>query len=261
MIVVRSLWIGAAGLSSGQLQMDVVANNIANINTTAFQSRRPAFRDQMNMPLSRPIIPSTEELPTTSAGAGAAAIERDTGQGPLITTNNQYHLAIQGPGYFRVRAGDGSLRYTRAGAFSRDGSGRLVTASGAVLLLSNGSPLVLPEGTRNLTVTPDGLVLVETSSGTRELGQISIAIFNNPNGLESLGDDLYAVTLSSGPARDVRPGSEGAGELRQGMMEQSNVDLGREMVNMLLANRYTQFSARIVHTADEMMALANRLPT
>lgn len=248
-------------MGAGQLYMDVTAHNVANANTGGFRASRTSFRDRIGPRLHRPVLTPEDQLPVSSGGVAPAAISRSDGQGPLIPSGSPYHLAIQGPGFFRLRAADGTIIYTRDGSFALDAEGRLATPEGALLLDDDGSPLELPRNTLEFSVSQRGEVLVETPSGSRRIGTISLAMFINPSGLQSRGRNEFTATLASGPAQMETPGSGGSGTIIQGMLEQSNVNLGTEMVNMLLAHRYTQFNARVIQTSDEMMAMANRLPS
>lgn len=255
-----SLWIGASGLAAGRLQMDITAHNVANANTEGFQAAHAHFRNELYRPLTRPAVTPRDELPSAGGGVVAVATSRSTEQGPIIASPSPYHLAIEGPGYFRLRAPDGSIRYTRDGAFQPDGEGRLVSPGGEYLLDDAGRVITLPAGTRSVTVAEDGVVTAETGNGSEIVATIALAVFVNPGGLESVGNNMFVPSLSSGPAQLLQPGS-GSGRIRQGALEKANVELGVEMVNMLLAHRHAQFSARVVQTSDEMMAMANRLPS
>lgn len=254
-----SLWIGAAGMRAGSLAVDVVGHNLANVNTPGFRAGRPSFRDEVSQRLLRPALPGVDGPPQVGTGVNVVAVLPDPRQGALQTTGDPYHLAIEGSGFFRLRAPDGRIVYTRDGTFTTDAEGRLVHADGSLLLDDDNDPIELPRWAETFTVDPDGIVTVEGDGRRRVIATIGLAMFPNPSGLEALGNNLFAATPASGAEDVVEPGDDGAGVLRQGAYEMSNVDVAAEMVAMILAQRTFQLSARVVQTTDDMMALANQL--
>ncbi|HEX6990134.1 MAG TPA: flagellar hook-basal body protein [Bacillota bacterium] len=255
----RSLWIGAAGMFAGSTALDIVGHNLANVNTPGFRAGRPSFRDELSTRILRPALADADGLPQVGTGVNLAAVLPDPRQGALQTTGDPHHLAVEGSGYFRVRTPDGRIVYTRDGTFTADAERRIVHGDGNLLLDDDDDPVELPPWTESFTVAPDGTVTAEGDGNRQEVAAIGVALFANPAGLASLGDNLFAATPASGAEDVVKPGEDGAGILRQGVIESSNVDVAAEMVAMILAQRSFQLNARVVQTSDEMMALANQL--
>ncbi|MBX5469989.1 MAG: flagellar hook-basal body protein [Thermoleophilaceae bacterium] len=243
--MLEGLYSSAAGMAAQERRMDAVANDLANVSTTGYKRVRVAFRDLLygNAPM-RGAAPQVR----TGAGAAASPIGRDFGQGSLDPTGRPLDVAIEGPGFFRVREPNGVVGLTRDGNFHIDPRGRLVTTSGAQVLPG----IRVPAGTNvdEISIAADGTVSV----GSRRLGRLDVVTVRSPDGLTALGDNLYAVSPASGPARRVSPATTA---LRQGMLESSNADIADAMVDMIEAQRSYSLAAKAIQTQDEMAGIAN----
>ncbi|MCQ4347301.1 flagellar basal-body rod protein FlgG [Pseudomonas stutzeri] len=260
--MIRSLWTAKTGLESQQVQMDVIANNLANVGTTGFKRSRAVFEDLLYQNLRQPGAKSSTEnsLPSglqIGTGVRPVATERLHTQGNLQNTENSRDLAINGNGFFQVLLPDGSTAYTRDGSFQIDQNGQLVTASGYPLEPS----ITIPDNALSVTVAQDGVVSITEpgSTQTREVGQITLANFINPAGLQSIGENLYLETDSSGPRNESTPGLNGIGRLLQGYVETSNVNVVEEMVSMIQTQRAYEINSKAVQTSDEMLARLTQL--
>lgn len=258
----RALSIAALGMSAQQKMVDNIANNLANVNTTSFKKSSIAFQDlfYQNIATSkRGVAGQGEEGPQLQLGHGSkpVATVRNFSQGALQETGGSTDMAINGAGFFQVRMSDGSIAYTRDGNFSMNSEGRLITQSG--LPLADG--IDIPEDTVGLSVSQDGLVTAKLSGdqGQIELGQIELAKFVNPGGLQAMGDNLYQQTSQSGTPFFGTPGLDGFGSLQQGFLEQSNVEIVTEMVNLIQAQRAYETNSKMVQTAEDMMAMTNSI--
>lgn len=239
--------VAASALLAQQRSMDVVANNVANIMTPGFKAARADLTDLR--PGDRPGEGGQ------AGGTWLAGTTRDFRRGTLIWTGNPLDLAIDGPGFFRVRLPDGRWAYTRDGTLHRDANGNLVTAKG---FLVDTDVQLAPED-RNVSVSPDGSVWVETADGQRvQRGTLPLFRFPNPEGLEAIGDNLFAETPASGAPQEGTPGAE-LGRLVVGAYEGSNVDLAQEFARMLFAQRSYSLSVRVLQVLDDMQRQANNL--
>jgi len=254
--MIRSLWTAKSGLQAQQVKMDVVANNLANVNTNGFKRSRVVFEDLLYQNLRQPGASASEQnrLPSglqVGVGVRPVATERLHSQGGLQETGNSRDLAINGNGFFQVLMPDGTIAYTRDGSFQVDQFGQLVTAGGYPL-----EPAVtIPENALSITVSQDGIVSVTQpgSSQSNEIGQITLATFVNPGGLESIGENLYLETSASGPRNEGLPGVNGLGRLYQSWVETSNVNVVEEMVSMIQTQRAYEINSKAVQTSDEML--------
>lgn len=262
----RALWIGATGLTAAQTKIDTHAHNVANINTVGFKGKDVLFSEAMHRQVHRPNrpasqIPGAQEPPAIGGGTLPVGTRTDFRPGAWLTTGEDWHLAIQGDGFFIVGldgAPDGQA-YTRAGDFRLDRNGRVVDPWGNPLLGSNGRPLTVPRDAVQVTVQRDGQIMAQMEDGdSRSLGRLRLARFINPEGLASLGNGLFAATEASGEPQWVNPGGNQLW-VQQGALENANVDLANEMVGLISAQRTMQFAARVVQTTDEMMGIANRI--
>jgi len=255
---------GRAGIIAQQTRLDAVANNLANVNTTAFKRQEVSFADLLYQEMNAAGRPVEKENPAAAgpahgAGAKAAAAAKNFAGGALITTNRALDLAIAGDGFFQVELPDGRLAYTRSGAFN--------VAADGTLVQDNGYPvapgIALPENYREVTIRFDGAVLAaggaEGAGGPQEAGRIALYRFINPQGLAAIGDNLYLATPASGEPVEGTPGEGGFGVIRQGCLEASNVDLTREMAALIETQRGAQLALRMVQNADEMWNIANNL--
>lgn len=254
--MIRSLWTAKSGLQAQQVKMDVVANNLANVNTNGFKRSRVVFEDLLYQNLRQPGASASEQnrLPSglqVGVGVRPVATERLHSQGGLQETGNSRDLAINGNGFFQVLMPDGSIAYTRDGSFQVDQFGQMVTAGGYPLEPA----IMIPENALSITVSQDGIVSVTQpgSSQSNEIGQITLATFVNAGGLESVGENLYLETSASGPRNEGLPGMNGLGRLYQSWVETSNVNVVEEMVTMIQTQRAYEINSKAVQTSDEML--------
>ncbi len=261
--MVRALYTAASGMTAQQLNVDNIANNLANANTTGFKMRRAQFQDLIYQSLIQPgaaagqqtTIPAGLQL---GLGTRAASNEIIFTQGAFTQTNNPLDLVIQGNGFFQIRQPNGDLAYTRNGTFQLDRNGNVVD--------SNGNPLepqiTLPNTAQNVTIAQDGTVsfTLPNQTATQKAGQIQLANFPNPAGLNGIGNTLFTATDASGdPQVGVPGGTEGLGTLMQGYSEQSNVDVVEEFVNLIQSQRAYEANSRVVKAADEMYQQMNQI--
>jgi len=255
--MIRSLWTAKTGLESQQVQMDVIANNLANVGTNGFKRTRAVFEDLLYQNLRQPGADSTTQTKLPSGlqigtGVRPVATERLHSQGGLQGTENSKDLAINGKGFFQVEMPDGSTAYTRDGSFQLDENGQMVTSSG--YLLAGG--ITIPENALSVNISKDGIVSVTQPGNAvaNQVGQLNLAVFINPAGLQSIGENLYLETASSGAPNENTPGMNGAGQLYQGYVETSNVNVVEEMVSMIQTQRAYEINSKAVESSDEMLA-------
>jgi flagellar basal-body rod protein FlgG len=256
----RSLSTAATGMKAQQLNVDTIANNLANVNTPSFKRTRVRFQDLMYQNLRPAGDPARLGPPTgMSIGHGTrlAATERNFAQGTTEQTNNPLHLLIEGDGFFQIRRTDGTIAYTRDGSFFRSSEGALVNTDGLYLEPQT----FLPEDVMQLLVSADGVMSATFVDGglPEEIAQIEVARFLNPAGLESLGRNTFAPTMASGEAILGTPGAEGFGTVLSGFLEGSNVEVVEEMVALITAQRAYEINSKSIRTADEMLAQATQL--
>ena len=260
--MVRSLWISKTGLDAQQTQLDVIANNLANVSTTGFKRSRAAFEDLLYQTLRQPGAQSsqTTQIPSglqIGTGVRPVATERIHTQGNLTQTNNALDIAIQGQGFFQVALPDGTVGYTRAGNFQVDSTGQVVTPNGYPLQPA----MTIPANSLSVTIGKDGTVSV-TQAGQpapTQAGTVQLVSFLNPGGLQSFGDNLYLETAASGTPSSGTPGSNGLGLLNQGFLETSNVNVVEELVLMIQTQRAYEINSRAIQTADQMLARLTQL--
>jgi len=260
--MLRSLFISASGMEAQRLNLDVIANNLANANTVGFKKSRADFQDLMYQNLRTPGATSAEDLQIPSGimiglGVRPIAVQKLFTQGDFVQTGNSLDMVIEGDGFFQISLPDGTIAYTRAGAFKLDSEGRIVNSDG--YLLEPG--ITVPANTLNITIGSDGKVTVlqAGSSTPVEIGQIEIAKFANPAGLMAIGKNLFLQTDSSGEAITGIPGSEGMGTIAQGFLELSNVNIVEEMVNMIISQRAYEINSKAIQASDEMLQTINNL--
>lgn len=260
--MMRSLWTAASGMTAQQSNMDVIANNLANVNTTGHKKHRAEFQDLMYQTLRQAGIetgPDTQ-LPTgLQMGHGVRMVATNTihTQGNFQSTGNPLDMAIEGEGYFQVTMPDGTVAYTRDGSFKRDSTGRLTTAEGYLLE----PEIVIPDNATDITISTDGRVFAKIpgQNEPEDEGQIELTRFTNPAGLESIGRNLYLETAASGAPINSVPGEDGAGTIVQSYLEMSNVQVVEEMVNMIIAQRAYESNSKAITTSDSMLETANGL--
>lgn len=259
----RALYTAATGMVAQQLNLDNVANNLSNSSTSGFRRRRLQFQDLMYQNLVMPGSAATQNTTVASGlqvglGTRTNASEVIQAQGDFNSTGNSLDLAIQGTGFFQVKMPSGEIGYTRAGMFHLDSQGNVVTADGDPL----DPPVTIPPNALTVSIGSDGTVTV-TQPGqiqAQQVGSIQLATFQNPGGLNSVGQNLYLATTASGDAIVGTPGgSEGLGSLQQGVLEQSNVNVVEEFIQMILAQRSYEANSRVVTAADQMLQQLNNL--
>jgi len=260
--MIRALWTAASGMQSQQLNIDVIANNLANVNTTGFKKSRADFQDLMYQTLKTTGAPSTNatQIPAgiqIGLGSKAAAVNKMFTAGDVNHTGNELDMAIEGEGFFQIQMPDGTTTYSRAGAFKKDNQGRMVNSDGYPLL----PEVVIPNNATKITIGNDGTVSVMQAGQTSpsNIGNIQLAQFSNPAGLSSIGRNLYNQSDSSGAPTTGTPGQTGLGTLSQGFLEMSNVSVMEEMVNMIVGQRAYEINSKAVQTADDMLQQANNL--
>ena len=257
----RSLFVGATGMTAQQLNLDMIANNLANVNTTAFKRSRTDFQDLLYQTIRAPGAVSAEgfEIPSGiqfGNGVGVASITKLFEQGSFLETGNQLDVAIEGEGFFQITLPDGEIGYTRDGSFKLNSDGTIVTADGFALE----PELSIPEDTVTITIGSDGTVSVTLADSTiDELGQIELARFINPSGLLSQGRNLFRQSDASGDPILSTPGEEGAGSLRQSFLESSNVSVVDEIVQLIITQRAFEINSSVIQTSDEMLQTANNM--
>jgi flagellar basal-body rod protein FlgG len=259
----RSLSIAATGMLAQQTNVDVISNNIANMNTTAFKRQRAEFQDLLYQQESRPGAASggnEAKLPTgvqIGAGVRTGGVYRIAEQGALTTTANQYDLAIEGKGSFQITLPSGETAYTRAGSFQLSDQGELVTTDGYKVEPG----ITVPQGALAVTISKTGEVQA-TVAGTpapQTIGQLQLATFINDTGLEALGGNLFMETAASGQASVASPGEPGFGTIAQGFLEASNVNPVSEITALITAQRAYEMNSRVVKTADEMLSTTTQM--
>lgn len=254
--MIRSLWISKTGLEAQQTQMDVISNNLANVSTTGFKRSRAVFEDLLYQNLRQPGAQSSQQTQVPSGlqigtGVRPVATERIHTQGNLQQTGNKLDVAIQGNGFFQILMPDGATAYTRDGSFQVDSQGQIVTANGFVVQPA----ITIPANATSISIGQDGVVSV-TQSGVPapvQVGSMQLATFINASGLESMGQNLYLESGSSGTPSTNVPGTNGTGTLSQGYVETSNVNVVEELVNMIQTQRAYEINSKAITTSDQML--------
>jgi flagellar basal-body rod protein FlgG len=254
--MIRSLWIAKTGLDAQQTQMDVIANNLANVSTNGFKGSRAVFEDLLYQTLRQPGAQSSQQTQIPSGlqigtGVRPVATERLMTQGNLSQTGNELDVAISGAGFFQVLMPDGTTAYTRDGSFQKDSQGQLVNSSGFPIQPN----LTIPANALSVTIAQDGTVSVTQAGVTApvQIGNLQLATFINPAGLQSMGSNLYQETASSGTPSTTVPGTNGSGLLNQNYVETSNVNVVEEMVNMIQTQRAYEINSKAITTSDQML--------
>lgn len=258
----RSLWTATTGMSAQNLNLDVIANNLANVSTTGFKRSRADFQDLLYQIMKVPGSPTSDDTKSPTGiqvglGVKPGAVAKNFAQGDLIQTDNELDVAIEGSGFFQVDLPNGNTAYTRAGNFKLDGDGRMVTSDGYPLQ----PEIVIPEDARQITISETGVVsaILGDDTESTELGNIDLATFVNEGGLVAIGRNLFRETDSSGVAAIGTPGNDGYGMLLQGFYENSNVNLVQEMAYMITTQRAFEINSNVVSTSDEMMQTVNNM--
>ncbi|MGD0438137.1 MAG: flagellar basal-body rod protein FlgG [Bryobacteraceae bacterium] len=261
--MIRALFSAATGMNAQQLNVDNIANNIANANTNGFKTRRVQFQDLMYQNMIQPGAAANQQTTIPSGlqlglGTRPGSNEVIFTQGEFSETDNPLDLVIQGNGFFQVQRPTGDLAYTKAGNFQLNSTGQVVTATGDLL----DPPITVPANALSLTVGSDGTVsfTLPGQTSAQQAGQIQLATFPNPSGLNSLGGSLYQQTEASGaPVVGTPGGQDGLGTLQQGYVEQSNVSIVQEFVNLIVSQRAYEANSKVVKAADDMYQQVNNL--
>lgn len=260
--MIRSLYTGTTGMHGQQLNIDVIANNLANVTTTGFKKSKADFQDLLYQTMKVPGSQTSEdtESPTgilIGLGVKPAAVTKVFSQGELILTENELDVAIEGSGFFQVDLPSGDTGYTRAGALKRDSNGQLTTSDGYPIVPA----ITIPDGASQISIGETGIVsaTIGDDSESTELGTLELAIFTNNGGLSAIGKNLFEETSSSGTPQTGTPGSDGYGTLLQTYLEGSNVNIVEEMANMITTQRAYEINSKTIQTSDEMMQTTNNL--
>ncbi len=256
----QSLWVAKTGLDAQQTRMSVVSNNLANVNTTGFKQDRAVFEDLLYQNVRQSggnssqdtILPSGMNLGT---GVRVVATEKTFTQGSVNQTGNALDVAINGRGFFQILKPNGDLAYTRDGTFQLNDQGQLVTSSGYTVQPG----ITIPDGAQSVTIGGDGTVSVKLAgqASPSQVGTLEISDFINPVGLQPIGETLYIETASSGTAQAGTPGQNGLGQIQQGALEGSNVNVVAELVNMIETQRAYEMNSKAISTSDQMMQYVN----
>ena len=260
--MINSLWISKTGMEAQQMQLDVISHNLANVSTTGYKRENAVFEDLMYQNL-RQVGSNTSDqsqLPTglhLGLGVRVVATSRTFSQGTIQQTSNNLDVAIQGNGFFQITLPDGTINYTRDGAFQIDATGRLVTAAG--LPVANG--ITVPAGAKNISIAADGTVTANVAGNTapQPIGTIALATFINPAGLEPQGQNLFAESVASGQASTGVPGTNGLGKVTQGFLEASNVNVVQELITMIQTQRAYEMNSKAIQTSDQMLQKLGQL--
>ena len=260
--MMRSLWSAASGMLAQQLNVDTIANNLANVNTAGFKKQRVDFQDLMYQTLKVPGSPVAEgvQVPTglqVGLGTRSAATTKILTQGTFHQTGNALDLVIEGDGFFQITQPNGEVDYTRAGSFKLDSNGNIVNADGYPLEPA----IAIPNGAESISIGADGTVSVTLAgkTGSQKVGSIKLARFANPAGLLNCGHSLYKATEASGAANTAAPGNDGVGKIGQGVLELSNVEVVEEMVNLITAQRAYEANSQAIKISDTMLETANNV--
>jgi len=255
----KSLWISATAMESQQTMTDTIANNMANVNTTGYKRGVAQFQDLLYQTMAAPgASTSDSEAPVgiqIGSGVRTASVSKNFTQGSLKNSSSALDVAVEGEGFFEVALPDGSLAYTRAGSFHRNATGQVVTAEGHAVV---GFPAIDPVAT-GIDISTDGTVSVTTDGTSNAAGRIQLARFGNSEGLSNLGHNLYAETDASGSAQRGNPAEDGLGGIAQYFLEGSNVEIVREMVDMIASQRAYELNSKSIRTADEMLQMVANL--
>ena len=255
------LWVSKTGLEAQQTRLSTISNNLANVNTTGFKRDRVIFEDLMyqNVRQAGGQTSQDTQLPSglmLGTGVRTVATQKMHSQGNIMQTGNNLDVAIQGRGFFQILKPNGDLAYTRAGAFQINSDGQLVTASGYAVQ----PQITIPTNARSVTIGTDGTVsaTIAGSAATQQLGQLQLADFVNPSGLQPVGENLFLETSASGAPVVGVPGQNNMGSLNQGALEASNVNVVEELVNMIETQRAYEMNSKAIQTMDQMLQYANQ---
>lgn len=258
--MIRSLHTASTGMEAQQTNIDTIANNLANVNTTSFKRSRANFHDLLYQNIRAPgqnsttgtVVPNGIQV---GSGVRLSSVDKMFKEGAIQVTGNQLDLMIEGDGFFRIQRDDGQISYTRDGHFTRDNTGRLVSSEGFPLI----PEINIPPQVKNVTFGADGSVSVRINNEDQEIGQLQIANFINPTGLVSTGGNNYVPSRASGEPIVGVPNLDGMGRLAQGQLESSNVNIVEEMVNMITGQRAYEINSKVIQTGDQMLQTTNNI--
>jgi flagellar basal-body rod protein FlgG len=263
---VQTLYTAATGMEAMETKLDVIANNLANVNTTGFKKGRANFEDLF---YRQEVLPGAEDqsggLTATGTAIGLGtdveSIQTDFSQGAFLETGNPLDVAIVGQGFFQVQDTDGSTVYTRAGNFSINANGQMVVGSAGVGRLVQGGDITFPPGASNISISDEGKVqyMIDGSTDPQDAGQLELATFINNEGLEKLGENLFRETISSGSPQTGNPGEDGAGTVKSGMLEASNVNPVNELIDLITTQRSFELNSQAVQAGDQILQLVANL--
>jgi len=257
--MIKAMYTAAAGMNAQQTEVDVIANNLANVSTNGFKRSQTNFEDLLYVTMRQPGT-------TSGTGTGLAGLQVGSGSrlvstskiftpGTLIETARDTDLAITGDGFFEVSGSNSERIFTRDGHFHRDANGSLVNSAGQKLQ----PEITIPQEATNLRIDADGTVAYTVNGTETEAGKINLVRFVNPAGLVSVGQNGYRITSNSGEPTTVLPGTEGSGELQQGVLERSNVDVATELIQLIIAQRAYEVNSKAIATSDEMLGTVNNM--
>lgn len=260
--MIRALLVAATGMDAQKFNIDIIANNLANVNTVGYKKGRGEFAELIYQDIKSPGTSSSENstLPSgiqVGLGSKIVSVQKLFQQGEFVTTGNNLDLVIEGDGFFKLTMPDGSEAYTRAGSFRLDGEGRIVTGEGFLL----NPEITIPSTSTSITIGSDGKVTVMEAGNTNptEVGTIELVRFVNPGGLKPIGRNLYIQTAASGDPIEGTPGTEGIGTILQGFVEMSNVNVVEEMVNMIISQRAYETCSKAIQATEEILQMTNNL--
>ncbi len=260
--MMNSLWIAKTGMSAQQTHLDVISHNLSNVSTTGFKRNNAVFQDLIYQNLRQVGAQATEEnqLPTglhLGLGVNVVATSRTFTQGSLQQSGNSLDVAIDGNGFFEVQLPDGTVGYTRDGSFKLDAQGQVVTSGG--LPIAPG--ITIPADAKSISIGQNGVVSVTTAGNPepQQVGQLTMSSFINPAGLEPVGQNLYRESAASGAPQQAEPGTNGLGLVKQGFLENSNVNVVEELVNMIQTQRAYEMNSKAIQTSDQMLAKLSQL--
>jgi flagellar basal-body rod protein FlgG len=255
-----ALWIARTGLDAQQTRLSVISNNLANANTTGYKASRAVFEELLYQNVRQSGAQSSEDTQLPSGlmigtGVRTVATVKNHGQGNMVNTENALDLAVQGRGYFQVLRPDGTLGYTRDGSFQVDAQGQLVTAGGFQVQPT----ITIPTGAQSVTIGSDGVVSVAIagSATPTQVGNLQLADFPNPGGLQAAGENMFLETAASGAPQVATPGLNGVGTIVQGALESSNVNSVKELVELIETQRAYEMNSKAISTADSMLQYLN----
>ncbi len=260
--MIRSLYTAATGMKSQQMNVDNISNNLANVNTVGFKKSKLEFQDLLYQTIKDPGSKTSEFTQTpvglqVGLGVESVANHKIFGQGSFLQTGNSLDMAVDGEGFFQVLRPDGSIGYTRDGSFKVSSDGRVVTSEGFALE----PEIIIPEDASNIVITAYGTVeaVIGNNKEAEQIGQIELARFVNPSGLRSIGGNIYESTMASGQPVVNSPATDKMGNVKQGYLESSNVEVVEEMVGLITAQRAYEITSKAIQTSEEMLQVANQI--